>query len=169
MERTIAVINEMVSDNVIESYAIGGAVGATFYLEPSATLDIDIFVSFASQGLLISMAPIYEYLRARGYQPGGEHVDIEGWPVQFLPTGNALQEEALRTASETLLKNVPVRVMKPEYLAAIALETGRGKDHLRLKQFIAEGAVDAKELERIIENHGLGLKWSSFAKRYLND
>jgi hypothetical protein len=29
---------------VIERYAIGGAVGATFYLEPAATLDVDVFV-----------------------------------------------------------------------------------------------------------------------------
>jgi hypothetical protein len=33
----------MQSDGVIERYAIGGAVGATFYLEPIATLDVDIF------------------------------------------------------------------------------------------------------------------------------
>ncbi|MFY9268862.1 MAG: hypothetical protein WAO55_03835 [Candidatus Manganitrophaceae bacterium] len=35
----------MQADGVIGKYAIGSAVGATFYLEPSATLDIDIFVS----------------------------------------------------------------------------------------------------------------------------
>jgi hypothetical protein len=36
---TIAVINQMQADGIIECYAIGGAVGATFYLEPVATLD----------------------------------------------------------------------------------------------------------------------------------
>ena len=40
----ILVLNQMESDDVIETYAIGGAVGATFYLEPLATLDVDIFV-----------------------------------------------------------------------------------------------------------------------------
>jgi hypothetical protein len=39
----IATINQMQSDSVIEGYAIGGAVGATFYLEPIATVDVDIF------------------------------------------------------------------------------------------------------------------------------
>ena len=30
----------MQADGVIGKYAIGGAVGATFYLEPAATLDL---------------------------------------------------------------------------------------------------------------------------------
>jgi hypothetical protein len=34
---TIAAINQMLADRIIENYAIGGAVGATFYLEPVAT------------------------------------------------------------------------------------------------------------------------------------
>ncbi len=36
----------MQADGIIGAYAIGGAVGATFYLEPVATLDLDVFVSF---------------------------------------------------------------------------------------------------------------------------
>jgi len=45
VKATLQVINEMRAAGVIGRYAIGGAVGATFYLEPAATLDIDIFVS----------------------------------------------------------------------------------------------------------------------------
>ena len=48
MKATLEVINRMQSDGVIDKYAIGEAVGATFYLEPSATLDIDVFVSFGT-------------------------------------------------------------------------------------------------------------------------
>lgn len=36
----------MVSDGVIREYAIGGAIGATFYLEPVATMAVDVFVRF---------------------------------------------------------------------------------------------------------------------------
>jgi hypothetical protein len=42
----VTVINAMRGDGVIERYAIGGAVGATFYIETVATLDIDVLVSF---------------------------------------------------------------------------------------------------------------------------
>ena len=34
IKHTIAAINQMQADGIIERYAIGGAVGATFYLEP---------------------------------------------------------------------------------------------------------------------------------------
>lgn len=44
VSEVIATLNRMTADGIIERYAIGGAVGATFYLEPVATLDIDIFM-----------------------------------------------------------------------------------------------------------------------------
>ena len=43
MKKTFEVINRMRDEGVIDRYAVGGAVAATFYLEPFATLDIDIF------------------------------------------------------------------------------------------------------------------------------
>ena len=46
IKEVIAVVNQMQADGVIERYAVGGAVGATFYLEPVATLDVDIFTAF---------------------------------------------------------------------------------------------------------------------------
>ena len=39
IKNTIAALNQMQADGVIQRYAIGGAVGATFYPEPVATLD----------------------------------------------------------------------------------------------------------------------------------
>jgi hypothetical protein len=44
MRSTLELINQMQESGVIGKYAIGGAVGATFYLEPSATMDLDVFV-----------------------------------------------------------------------------------------------------------------------------
>lgn len=34
----------MKADGVIERYAVSGAVGTTFYLEPVATLDVDVLI-----------------------------------------------------------------------------------------------------------------------------
>ncbi|MBN1510876.1 MAG: hypothetical protein JXB13_02590, partial [Phycisphaerae bacterium] len=83
----IATINQMAAEGVIDRYAIGGAVGATFYLEPVATLDVDIFVSFKSEPgqSVISPQPLFDHLAARGHRLDGEYVAIGGWPVQFLP------------------------------------------------------------------------------------
>jgi hypothetical protein len=93
----ITTINRMKADGVIDDYAIGGAVGATFHLEPVSTLDVDIFVAFRPEpgSLLISPQPIFDYLAARGYPMEGEYVMIGGWPVQFLPPTGPLVEEAL--------------------------------------------------------------------------
>jgi hypothetical protein len=67
-------INDMQAAGVIGKYAIGCAVGATFYLEPSATLDVDIFATLPARSgqLLISLGRIYDYLQARGGKLEGE-------------------------------------------------------------------------------------------------
>ena len=44
IEKTIAVINKMVVDGIIENYALGGATAVIFYTEPIATQDVDIFI-----------------------------------------------------------------------------------------------------------------------------
>lgn len=48
MKATLNIINQMRADGIIGQYAIGGAIGATFYLEPTATFDIDVFVSLGN-------------------------------------------------------------------------------------------------------------------------
>jgi hypothetical protein len=64
IQDVIVTINQMESDGVIDRYAIGGAVGATFYLEPVATLDVHVFVVFRSQpgSLLVSPRLVDEAL-----------------------------------------------------------------------------------------------------------
>ena len=92
-EGTLEAINQMQADRVIGRYAIGGAVGATFCLEPAATLDLDIFATLpaASGGML----PIDEYLKSCGGKIEDEYIVIGGWPVQFLAPGNDLETEAV--------------------------------------------------------------------------
>ncbi len=109
IKETIAAINQMRADGIIDRYAIGGAVGAKFYLEPVATLDVDVFITFKPQAgqLLVTPQPIFEYLLARGGTMQGEYVVIAGWPVQFLPAGNPLLDEALAGRLSTTWKELP--------------------------------------------------------------
>ena len=44
---------ELVAEGVIEDYAIGGAMGATFYLEPVVTMDLGVFVLFKDNTSLL--------------------------------------------------------------------------------------------------------------------
>jgi hypothetical protein len=75
MKATLEAINRMQVDGITGKYAIGGAVGATFYLEPSATVDIDILVSLKNpkESPLLTLAPIYDYLTSRGYKTEKEY------------------------------------------------------------------------------------------------
>jgi hypothetical protein len=98
VKATLEVINQMQADGVIGEYAIGGAVGATIYLEPAATLDVDIFVVLPQAGSLMSLSPIYDYLRDKGAEIHAEHIVIGEWPVQFLPPANDLVKEAVANA-----------------------------------------------------------------------
>lgn len=166
---TIAAVNQMQADGVIGRYAIGGAVGATFYLEPVATLDVDIFVAFRPQtgSLLVSPQPIFDYLKAHGGTVEGEYIVVAGWPVQFLPAANPLQEEALAQAVEKNVAGMSAWVFTAEHLAAIALQTGRAKDKARLLQFIEAGALDATRFQVILARHDLVDRWHQFERQFL--
>ena len=171
MQATLEMINRMQVDGVIGKYAIGGAVGATFYLEPSATADVDVFVMLraAPGSSLLSLAPIYEYLTARGCLVEGERIVVGDWPVQFLPASNALEQEALAEAVEADVEGVPTCVLMAEHLVAIALQTGRTKDYLRIAQFLEQDAVSTDRLNQILIRHGLLPKWEQFKRKYLGD
>ncbi|HEY8185340.1 MAG TPA: hypothetical protein VIF64_04700 [Pyrinomonadaceae bacterium] len=117
MEKTLRVLNRMVKDGVIEQYAIGGAVAAIFYIEPINTNDLDVFfhVKDLKTGPNI-LAPLYDYLSALGYKGKKETIDIEGWPVQFLPVFNRLLEEAVDQAREVPFQRTKTRVIQAEHL-----------------------------------------------------
>jgi hypothetical protein len=123
VKETLEAINQMQADGVIGHYAIGGAVGATFYLEPAATYDV-------------------------------------------VPS-NDLEREAVAGSLATKVDGVNTWVMPEEHLVAIALQTGRTKDYLRIMQFIEQRALDMKALQAIIERHGLTEKWKQFERRFL--
>ncbi len=152
MEATLKILNELEREGVISRYAIGGAVGAIFYMEPFLTYDLDVFVLLPqTTGGLVTLSPIYEALKRRGCEEEGECLLVEGMPVQFLPAYNPLLEEALETCyAETM-----TRVLRPEHLAAIMVQTGRNKDRQRFSTFMQEAELDADYLRDMLERHQL--------------
>jgi hypothetical protein len=170
-QAALKVVNQMQAASVIGKYAIGGAVAATFYLEPAATLDIDIFISFKDvpKGYLVSLDPIFNYLKPLGHKVEDAHVVIGGWQVQFLPADDDLYHEALSQAVETNVGKVKTRVMTAEHLMAIALKTGRGKDFIRLEQFVQGKIFDGEKLDEILARHKLVAKWKQFNDKYVRN
>jgi hypothetical protein len=163
MKRTLEILNELERGGVMSLYAIGGAMGATFYVEPLLTFDLDVFVLLPeTAGGLLTLAPLYEALRSRGYAEDGECVNIEGVPVQFLPAYNALLEEALREAPQIDYEGTPTRVLRAEHLVAVCLQTGRDKDRERVRIFREQTELDMAYLGAALERHKLEAKWKQW-------
>jgi hypothetical protein len=174
MKSTFRIINRMVADGVIGKYAVGGAVAALNYIEPTLTDDLDVSISvdhLADQPRsgLVSLEPIFGYLRKAGYREfKKEGVVIEGWPVQFLPVANDLDAESLaqavevEIAAELSAPAMKVTMLRAEHVVATALMVGRPKDLIRISQFLSEEAVDLLRLRGVLERHGLLHTWSKF-------
>jgi hypothetical protein len=157
----------MVKDGIIREYAIGGAIAAIYYLEPFETSDLDIFIQVDVEGsALMILAPIYNYLLERGYQAYGEFINIEGVPVQFLPSFNPLTDEAITKAETIRYDRVRTRVMRPEHLVAIMVAIGRAKDYLRINMFLEQCVVDMRKLKPVLKRHNLMAKWEANASRF---
>ena len=169
VKKVFQLLNQMTRDGAISNYAVGGAIGAVFYVEPFATQDIDVFVLMGAEqtGLVIEI-PGWEYLKEHGYtQVRGEAIVVEDWPVQFVPVSNALEEEAYLNAAVHDFDGEPVRVMLAEHLVAIMLKTGRLKDLVRAQMFMSQKAVDLDILLDIINRHGLEKQWADFQTKAL--
>ena len=174
MKSTFQVINRMVADGVIRSYAIGGAVAALNYIEPTLTDDLDILISVDDlrnqpRSGLVTLEPVFAYLRKAGYTEfRNEGIVIEGWPVQFLPVANDLDAESLANAVEIEIDvgggtpPIKVRTLRAEHVVATALNVDRPKDRIRISQFLAEDAVDLTALRAVLDRHNLAEAWSRF-------
>jgi hypothetical protein len=164
IEKIFPILNQMEADGVIGRYAIGGAIGAIFWLEPFQTKVLDVFVALPAPagGTLLTLGPIYDYLLARGYQPEGQFLVIEGWSVEFVPPATPLVEEALAQAVERDVNGIRARVFTAEHLAAICLQVGRSKDRDRVSRFVEAGVLDAGKFDAILRQHDLLEKWVKF-------
>jgi hypothetical protein len=171
MRATFEAINQMQTDGVICHYALGGAVGATYYIEPITTADLEVFVTlpFDSRGTSASLASLHEHLKAHGCKMiDGEHFEVGTWPVQFRPTANELQRQAVAASLPVSFDDMTtwVWVMMPEHLMAIALAAHQLKDQPWMIRFIERDTIDELTLESILKPHGLTAEWKEFERKY---
>lgn len=167
MKKTFDILSQMVEEGVIEGYAIGGAVAAIYYTEPVNTSDLDVLVSLPVEGVLVSVEPLYHWLREKGYGEFiKEGVMVEGLPVQFLPVAGPLSKECYEEARKVDFEGSRVLVVRAEHLMATMLDVGRPKDHLRLLMFLEMADYRHEKLMDVIKRHGLKEKWERFTNMY---
>lgn len=159
MKKTLKVLNELKKKNLITDYAIGGGIAALFYIEPFLTYDLDVFIISSKKEdkkkeEIISLSPIFDYLNKKGYSWKGEHIDIEGIPVQFIPA-DELEEEAVKNAREAKYERIKTKIITPEHLIAILFRAGRKKDTEKIEKLLEQADIDRKKLKNILKKYGL--------------
>jgi hypothetical protein len=172
LRTAIEVVTKLAEQGAIRQYAIAGAVAAINYIQPTLTEDLDILVSVADfeerKSGLILLAPIELALAKMGYTKRSDvGIWIGDWPVQFLPVASPLEEEALVQARGVDIQfgdehPVKTRILRAEYLVAIALKVGRLKDLARVEAFLDQKVVDLTALKAVLERFDLMPAWKTF-------
>lgn len=123
-------LKQMRDSSIVAAYAIGGATTVLFYAEPARTYDVDVFVTLHARTTtgLVSLASVYDWAKSRGIAVEGEHLMIEG---------------------------VPVQVVGPEHLVALALQAGGARRRERAWQPLLFGGVDRQRLRAILDRHAI--------------
>jgi len=168
MKALAQLLNEMLGAGVIADYAIFGAVAQMRYTQAMATLDADVLVGLPGTGGLVLLTPIYEFCAARGWRPEGEAIRVGDWPVQFVPVFSPLTAAAMREAEAGAVDGVPLRVVRADYLAVIALSVGRAKDQARILALLESQAVTPDQIAALAARHGLQDAWPRFRRRFLD-
>ncbi len=165
MEKALKVVRELRDKKVILDFAIGGGIAVLYYVEPLLTYDLDIFFIPAEEQFN-ALAPIYDYLKEKGYKIHREHVIIEGVPVQFIPVYNELIKEAVQNSVAAKYGRINTKVLTVEYLVAVMFQTHRAKDRERLLKIFEEVKVDLKFLRKLLKKFNLYERYIRFREMY---
>jgi len=170
MKKTLQVLTRLVTEKVINDFAIGGAVAAIYYTEPSDTSDLDVFITFPPDKLIVSLTDIYGALKKKGYTEWKkEGILIEGLPVQFLPVEKGVLKGAFETAQPQTIAGTKAKIMTFEYLCLIMLDTGRPKDKVRLASCWGTKNLNQTKFLQLCKKHGLEKKWQTFYGNFIHD
>ena len=169
MKDLAELLNEMKQVGVIQDYALFGAAAQMRYTEPVATLDADVLVALPSTEGLDVLSGIFEFCASRGWKAEGEAILVGAWPAQFVPAFSPLTQEAMEQAETADFEGVPLRVVRAEHLAVIALSVGRAKDLTRILALLESSSVNREGIGGLAVRHGLGEEWRRFENRFLNE
>ncbi|HMO79643.1 MAG TPA: hypothetical protein PKD24_02520 [Pyrinomonadaceae bacterium] len=168
----VRVLDDMRAKGIIGDYGVGGAVAATFHYQPISTVDLDIFFLFdpPQTGIILSLEPIYNYVRKQGFEYDKDFIFINGWPVQFIESSHdGLWKEAIEKSRTFGFGDLEIKVLPPEHLAAMWVQAGREKDIRKIVEFDEGGVMNRQVLQDLLERFGFLEKWRSIQGRLSNE
>jgi hypothetical protein len=168
IKKALRLVNELERKGIIGKYAIGGAIGTIYWTQAFATKDLDLFLRLPISNGGLSLMPFMSYLAEKGYPFTSQYLQIGTLMVDFIGVYDPLTEEALDNAIESTVYDVSTRIFKPEYLLAIALQTGRLQDSEKVLKLFRESNLDKQYLEKIIKRHHLTRRWNEFQRKYIS-
>jgi hypothetical protein len=117
-----------------------------------------VLLPSGSESGLFSLAPVYRWAESHGFDVDAEHLIVHGVPVQIVPADNALVMEAVQTARVHEYQEVPVRVVDPEHLIALALQADGARRRERAWLLLQAGVADRSRLRTLLETHGIDVE-----------
>lgn len=162
VERAIGLANEAVERGLVGSYAVAGAFAFIYYGEPFETKDLDLMMHLSlTPGGLVDVAPVFRHFVEGGAVAEGQFLRLSRILVDIVPAADALDEEALREAVETRVGRHAARILTAEHAVAIAVRTGRARDHMKIARLLASApdALDHRRLEDVLRRHRLLEAW----------
>ena len=169
MKQVAQLLNDMLACGVIQNYALFGAMAQMRYTEAVATLDADVLVAVPSADRIDVLAGIYGFCKERGFETEGEAIRVGSWPVQFMPVFSSLTREAMENAEIADFDGIPLRVVRADYLAVIALSIRRGKDYARILALLESLSVTREQISQLASKHGLSQAWQQFERRFSDE
>lgn len=152
-------VSELAKKEGVRVALIGG-FALQFYGSDRLTGDIDIAAEERVQALP----------RGKALSFGGEQTKApNGVPVDVVLRDDdyaSLYDEAIAKASH--VKGMPILVVRPEYLAAMKMVAGRGRDSTDLEFLILSGVADVGKTKRVIKKF-LGLYGAEEFERIVDE
>jgi len=165
LQEIVDILEDAVVDSIITHWALCGGIAEEYYANPPATKDIDFFVNMPDKSIMGSVE-LYKYFLAKGATPYKHMVEYKGIVVDLIPKDDALHIEAMKKAEYRIVNNVEMLIIPIEYLAYIAINTGRDKDLVRAAKLIQYDSDNIKnKVELLMYNYPIGAdKINNFIK-----
>lgn len=133
-------LNNLITEGIIQDYAIAGGYAVMYYDIPISTFDLDVLVLLSSEN---DYHRLYEHFKQQGSKMENVYIYINDMPVHFLPNYiGPLFNDAIKKANIVEFEGISSKFISIEYLIVLLLTSFRLKDKIRIQSLINKANKD---------------------------